>query len=109
MMYVELMKNFIVSIRTSLWLLDSFPPPEPKNVLLLLSKKGVRRVHEKFSPRRFERGSGCYTHFGLLSNKTFDSYFLDMIYVDFIKNFHLADSKEVMVLDSFRPTEPKNV
>ena len=28
--------------------------------------------------------------FGLLSPKTFDSYFLDMMYVDFMKNFHLA-------------------
>ena len=28
--------------------------------------------------------------FGLLSPKTFDSYFLDMMYVEFMKNFHLA-------------------
>ena len=32
-----------------------------------------------------------------------------MVYVAFMKNFHLTDSKEVMVLDSFRPTERKNV
>ena len=49
------------------------------------------------------RAIGCYTHFGLaaklpviythfclLSPKTFDSYFLDMMYVEFMKNFHLA-------------------
>ena len=54
------------------------------------------RVHEKFSSRRFERADGCWTHFGLLSPKTFDSYFLDMMYVEFMKNFLLADSGEQM-------------
>ena len=34
--------------------------------------------------------------FGLLSPKTFDSYFLDIMYVEFIKNFLLADSSELM-------------
>ena len=37
-----------------------------------------------------EEANGCYTHFGLLSPKTFDSYFLDMMYVEFMKYFHLA-------------------
>ena len=32
MMYVEFMKNFILAIRASGWLLDSFWLPEPKNV-----------------------------------------------------------------------------
>ena len=36
----------------------------------------------------------CYTHFGLLSLKTFDSYFPDMMYFEFMKNFLLADSGE---------------
>ena len=56
-----------------------------------------------------EQTNGCYTHFGLLSPKTFDSYFLDMMCVVFMKNFLLADSSEMMLLDSFRPSEPKNV
>ena len=30
--------------------------------------------------------------------KTFDSYFLDMIYVEFMKNFLLADSSELMAV-----------
>ena len=38
----------------------------------------------------WERADGCYIHFGLLSQKTFNSYFLDMMYVKFIKNFLLA-------------------
>ena len=56
-----------------------------------------------------EEANGCYTHFGLLSSKTFDSYFLDMMYVVFMKNFLLADWSQIMLLDSFRPSEPKNV
>ena len=56
-----------------------------------------------------EQANGCYTHFGLLSPKTFDSYFLDMMCVVFMKNFLLADSSEMMLLDSFRSSEPKNV
>ena len=38
------------------------------------------------------------THFGLLREKTFDSYFFDMIYVELKKNFLLADSNELMVV-----------
>ena len=34
--------------------------------------------------------------FGLLSPKTFDSNFLEMMYFEFMKNFLLADSGEQM-------------
>ena len=51
-------KILISPIRASWWLLDSFWPPEPKNVWFLLSRHDVRRVHEKFSSRRFERADG---------------------------------------------------
>ena len=34
----------------------------------------------------------------LLSPKTFDSYFLDMMYVEFMKNFHLGDSSELLTV-----------
>ena len=34
----------------------------------------------------------------LLSPKTFDSYFLDMMYVEFMKNFLLVDSSELMAV-----------
>ena len=85
-------------IRASWWLLDSFWPSEPKNVWFLLSRHDVRRVVEKFSSRRFEIADGCWTHFGHLSQKTFDSYFFDMMYVELMKNFLLADSNELMVV-----------
>ena len=89
-------KIFFLPIQTSQWLLDSFRRPERKRVWFLLSRHDVRRVHEKFSSRRFERAIGCLTHFCLLCPKTFDPYFLDMIYVEFMKNFLLADSSELM-------------
>ena len=46
----------------------------------------------------WERADGCYIHFGLLSQKTFDFHFLDMRYVEFKKNFLLANSSELMAV-----------
>ena len=43
------------------------------------------------------------------AEKTFHSYFLDMLFIEFMKNFHLADASEVIALDSFRPHEPKTL
>ena len=85
-------------IRTSLWPLDSIRPPEAKNVLFLLSRHGVRRFHEKISCRGFELADSCLTYFGHLSPKTFDPYFLDMMYLEFIKNFLLSDSTELLAV-----------
>ena len=72
MMYVEFMKNFLLSVSS-----------EVLGVRLIseTSRHYVRRLHEKFSSH---------------SAKTFDSYFLDIMYVDFMKNFLLADSSELM-------------
>ena len=33
-----------------------------------------------------------------MSSKTFDSYFLDMMYFEFMKNFLLADSSDLMAV-----------
>ena len=87
MMYVEFMKNFFLPIRANWWVLDSIRSPEPKNVSFLPSTHHVRRVHEKFSSRRFERADGCRLISASWAQKTFDSYFLDMMYVEFMKNF----------------------
>ena len=94
----SLYKIFLSPIRASYWLLDSFWPPEAKNVWFPLSRHEVRPVHEKFSSGRFEQADGCQTRFGLLSPKTFDSYFLEMMYVEFMKNFLLADSSELLAV-----------
>ena len=89
-------KIFFSPTRASWWLLDSFWHGEPKNKWFLPCRHDVRRVHEKFSSRRFERAYGFWTHFGILSPKTSDSYFVDMMYVEFMKNFLLPDSRELM-------------
>ena len=91
-------KIFFSPIWASYWLLDSFWPPEPKNVWFLLSTHDIHRVHENFFSRRYERADGFYSHFGLLSPKTFDFCFLDMMYIEFMKNFLLADSSELMAV-----------
>ena len=87
---------FFSPILANWWVLDSFSPPEPKNVWFLLSRHDIRKVHEKLFSRRYERAVGCFTHFGLLRPKTFDSYFTDIMYVEFMRNFFLADSRELM-------------
>ena len=53
---------------------------------------------KNFLSRRFERGIGCYTHFGPLNRKTFDSYFLDMMFLEFMKNFLIADSSVLLAV-----------
>ena len=89
-------KIFFSPIRANWFVLSSFSPPEPKNVWFLLSRHDIRRVHEKLFSGRYERTFRCFTHFGFLSPKTFDSYFLDMMYVEFMKKFFPADSSELL-------------
>ena len=96
-MYVEFMKMFSLADSSELMAVR-LRPAAPKNVLFPLFRHDVRRVHEKFSSRRFERADGCKTHFGLLSLKRFDFYFLDIMYVEFMKMFSLADSSELMAV-----------
>ena len=64
--------------------------------LILLSRHDVCQVHEKFSSQRFGRAFCSLTHFGLLSAKTFDSYFIDIMYVEFMRKFFQVDSSELM-------------
>ena len=58
--------------------------------LFLLSRDDVRRVHEKISTSPI-RTRYYLIHFDLLRRKTFDSYFLEMICIKFMKNFYLSD------------------
>ena len=48
---------------------------------------------------------GVRSHFGILSPKTFDSHFVDMMYVEFMKNFFSPIRAKWWVLESFRPPE----
>ena len=98
MMYVELMKNFPPADSGELMPFRLISASWAKNLWFVLSRHDLRRVHEKFSSRRFERAIGCYTHFGLVSLKMFDSNFLHMMYVEFMKNFFLAALSELMAV-----------
>ena len=139
MMYLEFMKSFFSPIRANWWVLGSFRPPEPKNVWFPLSRHDVPRVHDtyhvlesfrptepknvwfplsghdvrwvhkKFFFRWFAQTDWCYSHFGPLSLKTFDSHFLEMMYLEFMKSFFSPIRQNWWVLESFRPPEPKNV
>ena len=86
MMYVEFMKNFLLADSSDLMAVRLILASWAKKRWFLLCRHDVRRVHEKFSSRRFVRADGCWTHFGILSPKTSDSYFVDMMYVELIKN-----------------------
>ena len=106
-MYVDFIKNFFLAIRANWWVLESFRPREPKNVWFPLSRHDVPRVHEKFflaDPSE----QWVLESFRLLSLKTFDSHFLDMMYLEFMKSFFSPIKANWWVLESFRPPEPKN-
>ena len=107
MMYVEFMKNFLLADSSERLAVRLILAGWTRKRLMLLSRHDVRRVHEKFSSRRFERADGCKSHFGLLSPKTFDSFFLDMVYVEFMKNFFSPIRASYWLLDSFGFLSPK--
>ena len=96
MMYVEFMKNFLLDDSNERMGVRLISVSWAQNVWFLLSRHDVRQVHEKFSSRRFGRAIGGFNQFGLLSPKTFDSYFIDIMYVEFMRNFFQADSSELM-------------
>ena len=98
MMYGEFMKNFLLADFNELLAVRLISASWAKSVWFPLSRHDVRRIHEKFCTHRFEQADGCYTQLGLLSPKTFDSYFLDMMYVEFMKNFLLADFSELFAV-----------
>ena len=92
------MKSFDIADSNKLMAVSLISHLEPQNVWFLICRHDVGRVHEKFLSHRFEQANGCLIHFGVLSPKTFDSYFVDMVYVEFVKNFHHAKSNEVMAV-----------
>ena len=59
MMYVELMKNFLLADSNELIVVRLISAFWAKYGWFLLSRHDVRRVDEKFSSGRFERADGC--------------------------------------------------
>ena len=103
MMYVEFMKNFLLADSRELMIVR----------LILASWAQKQVIPTRHDVRRFRkiffspiRGSWrLLDSFCILSPETTDSYFVDMMYVEFMKNFLLADSSEL--LNSFWHPEKK--
>ena len=98
MMYVKFMKKFLLADSSELMALRLILAPWAKKQVISTLEKWCTSSSWKISSGRFERSDGCYTHFGILSPKRSDSYFVDMMYVELMKNFLLADSSELMAV-----------
>ena len=98
MMYVEFMKNSYLADPSELIAVRVISVSWAQKRLIPTFKTWCTSGNEKFSSLRFEWAIGYKTRFDLLSPKMFDSYFLDMMYVEFMKNFVLADSSELMAV-----------
>ena len=59
MMYVEFMKNFLLADSSELMAVRLILASWAQKKWFLLCRHDVRRVHEKFSSRRFEGADGC--------------------------------------------------
>ena len=91
-------KIFLSPIRASWWLLQSFRPPEPKNVWFLLSRQWCTPSSWKIFFSLIRASYWLLDSFRSPEPKNFHSYFLDMMYVEFMKNFPLPDSSELMAV-----------
>ena len=98
MMYVEFMKNLHLLCFNKLLAVRLISVSWAQKRLIPCFYICCASCSKKFCSRRFEQANGCYTHFGLLSPKTFDSFFLDKVDVDFMKNFLLADTIDLMAV-----------
>ena len=102
-------KIFFSPTRANWWVLDSFRPPEPKNVWFLLSRHDVRRVHENF----FLADSSEVMGIRLISASWAQKSLIPTLYKSCTSNswkiFFSRIRANWWVLDWFRPPEPKNV
>ena len=97
-MYVELLKNFLLADSSHLMVLRLISVSWEKKRLiptfLTWYTSSCRKIF--FSPIR--ASWWLLDSFRPPEPKTFDSYFLDIMYVELLKNFLLADSSHLMVL-----------
>ena len=107
MMYVEFIKKFFLDDSSELICVRVISVSWAQKRLIPLSRHDVSRVHKKFFSRWFAPSDGCWSHFGLLSLKTFDSHFHDRMYLEIMKSFFSPIRANWWVLESFRLPEPK--
>ena len=96
-MYVDFIENFLFSDSRELLGVILIWNPQPKNVWFPLSRHVVRRVQENFSDA--DRATWWHLEpFRPLKAKSVSFYYLDMMYVEFMKNFLPADSSELLAV-----------
>ena len=102
-------KIFFSPIRASWWLLDSFRPPEPKNVWFLLSRHDVPRVDENFLLADSNELLAVSLISASWAQKGLIPTFLTWCMSSSWKIFFSPIRANFWLLNSFRPPEPKNV
>ena len=97
-MYVEFMKNFLLPDWSELIAVTLILASWAQKQVIPTLKTWCRSTSWKifFSPIR--ANWWLLDSFFILSPKASDYYFVDMMYVDFMKNFLLADSSELMAI-----------
>ena len=102
-------KKFFSLIPANWWVLDSFSPPEPKNVWFLLSRHDVRRVHEKLFLADTSELLAVLPISASWGQKRLIPTLQTSCTSNSWKNFFRPIRANWWVLDLFRPPEPKNV
>ena len=100
---------FFSPIWANWWVLDSFRPPDPKNVSLILSRHHVRRVHEKYLLADSSQLMGVRLISASWAQKCLIPTLQTSCTSNSWKIFFSPIRANRWVLDSFRPPEAKNV
>ena len=102
-------KVFFSPIRAKWWVLESFRPPEPKNVWFRLSSMMYVEFIKKFFPADSRELIGVRIISASWPQKLFIDTFLTRCTSSSWKVFFSPIRANWWVLESFRPPEPKNV
>ena len=102
-------KVFFSPIRAKWWVLESFRPPEPKNVWFRLSSMMYVEFIKKFFPADSRELIGVRIISAAWPQKLFIDTFLTRCTSSSWKVFFSPIRANWWVLESFRPPEPKNV
>ena len=91
-------ENFLHADSSDLMAVRLILAPEAENKWFLLCRHDVRRVNEKFSSPLIRASWWLLDSLLNPDPKTSESYFVDMIYDQFMKNFLPADPSELMAV-----------
>ena len=98
MMYVEFMKNFLLANSSELMAVRLIPASWAEKRLIASFYTCSESSSWKIFFLPIRTSQWLLDSFRPPERKAFDFYFLDMMYVDFMKNFLLVDSSELLVV-----------